>query len=184
MDPAQVPSGFEVLVFNTNEDIVDMLRLALGEEGYRVGAQHLVSFRKGEADVLEVLEQAQPRVVIFDVAPPYQANWAFFRLVSATVIGQSIRWLVTTTNVRALTEEAGESTPDDLIEIWGKPYDLELIVERVKQLAGPPGDEERPAAAASSGLGPPLYTAPMSRTLRATSPLRIASKPSLIWSRV
>jgi CheY-like chemotaxis protein len=151
MDPAQPPSGFEVLVFNTNEDIVDMLRLALGEEGYRVGAQHVVSFKKGETDVLEVLENAKPRLVIYDVAPPYQSNWAFFRLVSATEAGQKVRWLVTTTNVRALTEEAGDAAPDDVIEIWGKPYDVELIVERVKQIAGPPGDEQKPAAKKGRG---------------------------------
>ncbi len=150
MNPAQTSSSFEILVFNTNSDIVDMLRLALGEEGYRVGSEHITSFRRGEADVLEMLDQTKPRVVIFDVAPPYQANWAFFRLVSATAVGQAVRWLVTTTNVRALVEEAGESAPNDPIEIWGKPYDLDLIVERVKEMAGPPGDGAQPGMATPS----------------------------------
>lgn len=133
--------GYEVLVLNSNEDIVDLLRLALGEEGYRVGAYHIVQFRKGELDLIEVLERDAPHVVIDDVAPPYPANWTFYRLASASPAGQQTRWLVTTSNVRALAEEAGEAVPSDPIEIWGKPYDIELIVGRVKELAGPPGDD-------------------------------------------
>ena len=144
-DPAG--PGYEVLIFNSNQDIVDMLRLALGEEGYRVGAYHVARFKRGEEDVLEVLERDAPRVVVFDVAPPYQSNWAFFRLASASPAGQRTRWLVTTTNVRALAEEAGEGIPEDPIEVWGKPYDLELIVARVRELAGAPGDD-RPQPAA------------------------------------
>src|SRR6266540_6115693 len=88
MNPDPAGPGYEILVFNTNQDIVDMLRLALGEEGYRVGAYHIGEFRRGEADVIEVLERDAPRAVIFDVAPPYQANWAFYRLVSASAPGQ------------------------------------------------------------------------------------------------
>jgi two-component system response regulator VicR len=142
MNPDPAGPGYEILIFNTNQDIVDMIRLALGEEGYRVGGYHVAQLRNGEADVIDVLQRDAPRVVIFDVAPPYQANWAFYRLVSASPPGQRVRWLVTTTNVRALNEEAGEAAPDNPIEIWGKPYDLELIVARVKELAGPPGDHQ------------------------------------------
>ena len=139
MDPHPAAPGYEVLIFNTSDDIVEMLRLALGEEGYRVGAYHISQLRKGEQDLSEVLRRDAPRVVIYDVGPPYETNWAYFRLVSGTPAGQQVRWVVTTTNVRALDEVAGTEAPEDAIEVWGKPYDLELIVERVKALAGPPG---------------------------------------------
>ena len=151
MNPDPAGPGYEVVIFNANEDIVDMMRLALGEEGYRVGAYQVVRLRKGEQDVLETLERDAPRVVVFDVAPPYQANWAFYRLVSASPVGRRIRWLVTTTNVRALAEEAGEDVPNDPIELWGKPYDLDLIVQRVRDLAGPPGDDRTLPAVESKG---------------------------------
>lgn len=148
MKPDRAGPGYEILIFNSNQDIVDMIRLALGEEGYRVGAYHVAQLRSGEADVIDVLERDAPRVVIFDVAPPYQANWAFYRLVSASPPGRRTSWLVTTTNVRALNEEAGAAAPDNPIEIWGKPYDLELIVARVKELAGPPGGQQPMIASA------------------------------------
>ena len=67
-----------VAVFNTSPDTVDMLRIVLEREGFVVVSAFTYALRDGEVDVEAFCRQHAPRIAIYDIAPPYEANWRLF----------------------------------------------------------------------------------------------------------
>lgn len=133
-----------VAVFNSSADVVQLLRTALEEEGYTTATAHVSEIKRGEQDVIDFFERYDPRVVIYDVSVPYAENWTFFKLVRDTQVAQGRRFIVTTPNKRALEEAIGESP---VVELVGKPYDLQTILERVAAAVrdaarSPAGDQD------------------------------------------
>ena len=73
------------------------------------------------------------------LAPPYDRNWRLLQHFTSMPALSGINFLVTTTNRNRLVELAG---PDrEIFEIVGKPYDLGLIVQAVKDTIGPAKDQ-------------------------------------------
>jgi DNA-binding response OmpR family regulator len=63
--------------------------------------------------------------VIFDISPPYEQNWVFFRTMCDSPAMEGRGVVLTTTNKDRLDEIVGL---DSLaMEIVGKPYDLRQI---------------------------------------------------------
>lgn len=124
-----------VAVFNTSPDTVDMLRLLLESAGFVVVSAFTYQLRDGNVDLEAFCRQHTPQVVVYDVALPYEANW---RLLLHTMNADALRgvpFVVTTTNEAHVRKLAG---PDfELIEIVGKPYDLDRILTRVRELSSP-----------------------------------------------
>ena len=58
-----------VAVINSNEDIIEFLRLLLEDEGFHAVGEHLVSFKKGRVDFAAFCQQHQPEVFVLDIAP-------------------------------------------------------------------------------------------------------------------
>lgn len=122
-----------VAIFNTSPDTVDMLRILLETEGYVVVSAFTYELRDGKVDLEAFCRQHRPQIVVYDVALPYQPNWRLFLHVRSVEILRSARFVVTTTNERHVRELAG---PDvELFEIVGKPYDLDRLLTKVRQLA-------------------------------------------------
>jgi len=68
-------------------------------------------------------------VVIFDISPPYEQNWAFFRTFRDDTAMRGRSLVLTTTNKQRLDEVVGQ---DSLaIEVVGKPYDLQQITSAI-----------------------------------------------------
>ena len=118
-------------VFNTSPDTVEMLRIVLEREGLIVVSAYTYDLRDSKIDIEALVRQHQPKVIIFDVAPPYDANWRLFEHIRGMPVLAGIKFVVTTTNVARVREVAGVTEP--LLEIVGKPYDLNQIVEAVKK---------------------------------------------------
>jgi DNA-binding response OmpR family regulator len=115
-------------VFNTNDDIVAMLRVRLEQAGHKVVIAHITEAKRGEVDLDCVAVEAGAQVIVYDIAPPYAENWAFLqRLRSAEPLSRCA-FVLTTTNKRGLDEIAG---PTNSIEILGKPYDLDEVAAAV-----------------------------------------------------
>ena len=121
-----------VAVFNASDDTVEMLTVALSERGYRVVAGEVDKVKSGDLDFIAFVEQHQPDAIIWDVAPPYDRNWKFFKLLRSSVAVQQRPIVLTTTN-KARLDELTARAPE-AIELVGKPYDIHLIVDRVELL--------------------------------------------------
>ena len=126
-----------VAVFNTSEDTTDMLRIVLEQAGFVVFSAFTNKLRDGVTDLAHLMRQHRPKVIVYDIAIPYDANWRLFEHIRDSPACQSVRFVVTTTNVAQVRNVAGTMEP--MIEIVGKPYDLDALVRAVHDAikAGP-----------------------------------------------
>lgn len=122
-----------VAVINSNADTVEMLRLALQLEGFESVTAHVEEIKRGLLDFPRFLEEHDPRVVIYDIPPPYDQNWEFLKLLRTTDAMRDRAVVVTTTHKGHLEQLVG---PTDAIEIVGKPYDLNQVIRAVRQAMG------------------------------------------------
>jgi DNA-binding response OmpR family regulator len=133
---ASIEAAPVVAVFNASADIVGMLREALQEAGFTVVTAHLPDIKAGRTDVVAFLQHYDPRVVLYDIAPPYDENWTFCRLLQDTEAARGRPFVLTTTNQRALAEVVGAAVT---LEVLGKPYDLAEVVRAVRRALGHEG---------------------------------------------
>jgi CheY-like chemotaxis protein len=126
------PQPNVVAIINSNEDIVEAIRLILGDAGFVTVGAHLVDFKKGRLDLVSFLEEHNPRVIVLDIAPPYEENWNFFRLIQNSQAANGRQFVLTTTNKKILEKLVGK-TPT--IELVGKPFDLDEIVKAVQKMS-------------------------------------------------
>lgn len=106
-----------------------MLTACLSERGYRALNGYADVVKSGELDFVAFMETQKPDAVIWDIAPPYDRHWNFFKLLRTSRLFDRCAIVLTTTHKQHLDELAGQDT--GAIEIIGKPYDLELIVDAV-----------------------------------------------------
>ena len=115
-----------IAIFNTNQEVLDLVRESLQQAGYATVVAHIDDLKRGRLDMIQFVEEHKPDVIVYDVAPPYDTNWTFLRLMRNSKVMQGRAFVVTTTNKRALEELIG---PNDVIELLCKPYDLQQLVE-------------------------------------------------------
>jgi DNA-binding response OmpR family regulator len=119
---------YVVAVFNTSEDTTDMLRVVLELAGYVVVTAFTNAVRDGRTDLESMMRQHRPAVVVYDVAPPYEANWRLFEHIRDSPACKGVRFVLTTTNAVQVRKVAGDQ---HVLEIVGKPYDLDELIRLV-----------------------------------------------------
>ena len=125
-----------IAVFNSSDDTVEMLRTALEADGLHTVSGHIGELKKGELDFVAFVEHHRPAVIVYDISLPYDTNWNFLKLVRSSLLAQSCRFILTTTNKPALDKLVGET---EALEIIGKPYDLDRVVAAVRAALGQAG---------------------------------------------
>jgi CheY-like chemotaxis protein len=120
-----------VAILNTSDDVVDLLRTLIEQAGFVVVAGHIDEIKKGQLDLLTFVEQHDPKVIVFDVAPPYDRSWNFLEHLRHRPPLQGRQFVLTTTNIARVREVVG--TAENIYEIVGKPFDLDAIVRAVKE---------------------------------------------------
>jgi hypothetical protein len=121
-----------VALFNASDDTIDMVQGLLTASG---GGQtliwcHFADLKKGIVDFAKYMERHNPEVVIFDLSPPYDENWVFFKTMrdAETMKGRGV--VLTTTNKNRLDEALGEDS--HALEVVGRPKDLQQIDAAIK----------------------------------------------------
>jgi DNA-binding response OmpR family regulator len=124
-----------VAVFNTSPDTVDLLRIVLEDAGFVVVSAFTYDIRDGEVDLEAFCRQYAPRIVVYDISLPYDANWRLFLRLRTTPALHGVQFVITTTHAAHVQKLAGDQ---EIFEIVGKPYDLGRIVDKVRELSGRP----------------------------------------------
>ena len=116
-----------VAVLNSNEDLVRLIREVLHGEGYLTIAHHIKDLRDGHTDMTRFLEDRDPPVILFDLAPPFTINWQFFQVFREhpSVKGRTV--ILTTNNAAALKKVCGV----DALQIVGQDDDLRQLLAAI-----------------------------------------------------
>jgi len=122
-----------VAIFNSNDDVVEMLRFAIERAGMVVVSGHVDAIRRGEQRLADFVEQHDPAVILYDIVPPYDRSWRFLEHIRDTPSMQGRRFVITSTNAQRVREIVGGA--GDVLEIVGKPYDIDAIVKSVEAAA-------------------------------------------------
>ena len=131
---ANTPVG--VAIFNSNDDTIELLRMCLELQGFVVSSGHLADIKRGKFDLSAFLTQHRPDAIIYDLAPPYEQSWNLLKRLRDDGPLAGYKILLTTTNARRVEEVIGLT---EVLEVVGKPYDLEAIVAGVRRLTGEAG---------------------------------------------
>ena len=134
-----VAAGRVVAIVDSDPDTTEMLQIALESEGFVVAIGNLHDFRAHEQDLLAFLERIRPDVILYDLSPPYQDNWAFLQRARELPTFARSALVITTSNERAVRSFV--SLP--VVEILGKPYDLDELMRAMRQAISPPSTDDR-----------------------------------------
>jgi DNA-binding NtrC family response regulator len=122
-----------VAVLNTNDDMVDMLRIAFERAGLLVVSAHVDDIRRGRSTLLDFIRERQPHVVVYDVAPPSEQSWRSLEHLRSAPDMSGRRFVITSVNAKMAKELVG--TSESVFDIVGKPYDVDELTEVVRQAA-------------------------------------------------
>jgi DNA-binding response OmpR family regulator len=126
-----MPDPATVVIFNTSPDTTDLLRRALEQAGLTVYSGFTFDIRDGRLDIEAFMRQHRPNAIVYDIAPPYDANWNLFQNLRAAPAMEGIPIVLTSTNVRYVEKLAGGD--ERIYEVIGKPLDLDVIVRAAKE---------------------------------------------------
>ena len=122
-----------VAVLNTSPDLIELVRSAFEPAGIVVVSLLTFQIREGGVDLKSFLSHHDPQVVVYDIAPPYEANWNLFRHIRSLDTMKDRKVVLTSMNRKHVEKLVGRD--ETIYEIVGKPYDLGRLVRAVKEAA-------------------------------------------------
>jgi DNA-binding NarL/FixJ family response regulator len=121
-----------VALFNGNPDVLVPVGRLLESAGFQVVSALIPEVRAGRCDVNGMMARHDPAVVVYDIAAPYEENWAMFLQLRATAM-RDRRFVITAANPSRVEWLAGRD--ERIYEIVDQPLDLDHIVHAVKEAA-------------------------------------------------
>jgi DNA-binding response OmpR family regulator len=120
-----------VAVVNTNPDLVELLKARIEAAGFVVLVIHIAEIRAG-LDVGSVFAQHDPKVIVYDIVPPYERNWGFLQHLRETAM-DGRHFVLTSPNEHALAKLVGRD--ERVYEILNDGGDIDSIVQAVREAA-------------------------------------------------
>jgi DNA-binding response OmpR family regulator len=122
------PATGVVAVVTTTPDTLTILRMALEHAGFTVVTALTCEVRDGIVDLDAVVRQHRPGVVVYEVAPPYEAEWRALERYRATAAARCAFVITSTSQARVSRLAAGDP---QIVAVLGTPYELEDLVRAV-----------------------------------------------------
>lgn len=120
-----------VAVFNSSDDMVELLRIMLESNGFVVVSGHIADLRRAKLDLQAFVRQNGPAAVVYDLVPPYDVQWAFLDHLRRVSPLREIPFVLTSTNATMARELAGRS--ERVIEVLGRPFDMDELLAAVRR---------------------------------------------------
>lgn len=120
-----------VAVINTNPDLVRLLRMSLEKAGFVVFEIYIEDIKLGSADVDSLLKQHDPKVIVYDLAPPYDMNWRFLEHLRTGTRLKGRQFVLTSVNAR--NAEAAVGNDESVYEVVGEEKDIAEVVRAVRE---------------------------------------------------
>ena len=120
-----------VAVVNTSPDTVDLLQNWLEKAGMVVVVTYTHHVRDGQIDLAAFLRTHQPRVIVYDIAPPYENNLRLYEHIRAMPICEGAHFVLTSTNPARVTDRV--SGDQQVYEVVDRDEDLMSLVQAVKE---------------------------------------------------
>lgn len=133
IDPKSSPSVRDVVaIINTSPDTVALLADLLERAGLLVVTLYSHDIRDGSVDLEAFLRTHRPRVIVYDIAPPYERNWQFLQHLRQTILG-GYQFVLTTTNPARV--EPFVKGDDRVYEVVDKAGSLDEILRATREAA-------------------------------------------------
>ena len=73
-----------VAILNSNDDVVELLRMAIEQAGLVVVSTHIDAVRRGDSSLMDFIQEHDPDVIVYDLVPPYDRGWRFLEHLRET----------------------------------------------------------------------------------------------------
>jgi CheY-like chemotaxis protein len=82
-------------LINTTPDVVEMLKQVLERAGFFVATCFTFDIRDGCIDLEAFVRQHRPRVILYDLAPPYETNFRLFEHIRSMPALEDAQFVLT-----------------------------------------------------------------------------------------
>jgi hypothetical protein len=120
-----------IALLSENGQFAARLRPALEAAGFETEAARIGEIRSGELDLLIFLEEYDPDLIVYELAPPYPHSLTFMRLLQSTPLARRRRWLLATTDRQAVVDLLGPT--DAVLDIPARNEDPGSVVQGVRR---------------------------------------------------
>jgi CheY-like chemotaxis protein len=120
-----------VAVINTTPDVVEMLRHTLERAGFVVATCFTFDIRDGRIDIEAFMRQHRPRVILYDLAPPYERNFRLFQHIRSMPAVEDVQFVLTSMNRKNVLPLVGRD--ERVYEVVDRDEDLMAIIQAIKE---------------------------------------------------